>query len=99
MALPLRDDLVPRRFPWVTLALFAINVVVFLFVQPSAFQNPPNDYTSAEARRGAVATEYAMRWGAVACELRTGELVAEILDGRRTPDALSPNRFHRSLAR
>ena len=81
MALPLRDDLVPRRFPWVTLALFAINVVVFLFVQPSAFQNPPNDYTSAEARRGAVATEYAMRWGAVACELRTGELVAERPEG------------------
>jgi D-amino-acid dehydrogenase len=25
----------------------------------------------------------------------TGELVAEILEGRRTPEALSPNRFHR----
>jgi D-amino-acid dehydrogenase len=29
----------------------------------------------------------------------TGELVAEILAGRRTPDALSPDRFHRSVAR
>lgn len=77
MALPLRDDLAPRRFPWVTLALFALNVVVFLFVQPSAFQNPPDSYTSAELTREAEATEYAMRWGAVACELRTGELVAE----------------------
>ena len=52
MAVPLRDDLVPRRFPWVTLALFAINVVVFLFVQPSAFQNPPDGYTAAETARG-----------------------------------------------
>lgn len=77
MALPLRDDLVPRRFPWVTLALFAINVVVFLFIQPSAFQNPPDDYTSAEAARGIEATEFAMRWGAVACELYTGERVAD----------------------
>lgn len=77
MAVPLRDDLVPRRFPWVTLALFAINVVVFLFVQPSAFQNPPDGYTAAETARGVEATEFAMRWGAVACELRTGKLVAE----------------------
>ncbi len=77
MALPLRDDLVPRRFPWVTLALFALNVVVFLFVQPSAFQNPPGEYTSSEVAREVEATEYAMRWGAVACELRTGELVAD----------------------
>ncbi|MFN8168516.1 MAG: FAD-binding oxidoreductase [Candidatus Nanopelagicales bacterium] len=29
----------------------------------------------------------------------TGELVAEILDGRRTPDAFSPDRFHRPAAR
>lgn len=77
MALPLRDDLVPRRFPWVTLALFAINVVVFLFIQPSAFQNPPEEYTSAEFARETEASEFAMRWGAVACELHSGELVAD----------------------
>ncbi len=29
----------------------------------------------------------------------TGELVAEILEGRRTPDAFSPNRFHRPVTR
>jgi membrane associated rhomboid family serine protease len=81
MALPLRDDLPARRFPWVTLALFAINVVVFLFVQPSAFQNPPSDYTASEVAREVDASEYAMRWGAVACELRTGERVADRPDG------------------
>ncbi|MBX3286424.1 MAG: rhomboid family intramembrane serine protease [Acidimicrobiales bacterium] len=77
MALPLRDDLAPRRFPWVTLALFAINVVVFLFVQPSAFQNPPEDYTAAETTRAVQATEFALRWGAVSCELHAGEPLAE----------------------
>jgi membrane associated rhomboid family serine protease len=81
MAVPLRDDLVPRRFPWVTLALFAINVVVFLFVQPSAFQNPPDDFSTADAGRAVEAEEFAMRWGAVACEVLTGERVADRPDG------------------
>ena len=38
MALPLRDDQRTRVTPWITLALIAVNVAVFLFVQPAGFQ-------------------------------------------------------------
>lgn len=76
MAVPLRDDLPTRRFPWVTFALIVINVVVFLFVQPSAFQNPPGSgdtYTFRDAQREADANEFSLRHGAVSCELLSGE--------------------------
>ena len=34
MALPLRDDSPRRTVPWVVLTLIALNVAVFLFLQP-----------------------------------------------------------------
>ena len=80
MALPLRDDLPTRRVPWVTLALIAANVVIFLFVQPSAFQNPPRAnqrYSFSEAARQREADEYTFRWGAVPCELFSGKQLAD----------------------
>ncbi|CAN5609579.1 N/A [soil metagenome] len=79
MALPLRDDLPTRRFPWVTLALIVLNVVVFLFVQPSAFQNPPTQdrYSFDEAARQNDADEFSFAYGAVPCELFSGERVAD----------------------
>lgn len=80
MAFPLRDGLPTRRFPWVTVVLMVINVVVFLFVQPSAFQNPPDpsaqDYYH-EYERQVDAEEFVARWGAVPCEVLTGDPVAE----------------------
>ena len=78
MALPLRDDLPTRRFPWVTLALIVVNVVVFLFIQPSAFQKPPREsnYTFAEMQRATDAERYTYRWGAVPCELLGGQALA-----------------------
>lgn len=78
MAIPIRDGLPTRRFPWVTLTLMVINVVVFLFVQPSAFQNPPDatpENYAVEYQRQADAEEFAARWGAVPCELLTGDAV------------------------
>lgn len=83
MALPLRDDLPTRRFPWVTLALILINVVVFLFIQPSAFQNPPDpggvdpSQVSSELGREDEAFEFAYRYGAVSCEVLGGEALAD----------------------
>ena len=80
MALPVRDGLPTRRFPCVTLALIVINVVVFLFVQPSAFQNPPDptgENFYEEYQRQVEAEEFAARWGAVPCELLSGDAVAE----------------------
>lgn len=79
MALPLRDDLPTRRFPWATLALIVVNVVVFLFIQPSAFQNPPatdDGYSSRDAEREREGAEFSFRWGAVSCELQSGEDLA-----------------------
>lgn len=83
MALPLRDDLPARRFPWVTLALIVVNVVVFLFIQPSAFQNPPDpggvapSKVAREYERGDEAAEFAYRYGAVSCEVLGGEKLAD----------------------
>ncbi len=80
MAIPLRDGLPTRRFPWVTVVLMVINVVVFLFVQPSAFQNPPKptaDNYYQEYQRQQYAEEFTQRWGAVPCELVSGDRVAD----------------------
>ncbi|MCU1497732.1 MAG: putative rane protein [Acidimicrobiales bacterium] len=82
MAVPLRDNLPTRRFPWVTIALIVVNVVVFLFVQPSAFQNPPGPdenglATARDFERLHEAEEFGVRYGAVSCELLSGETLAE----------------------
>jgi membrane associated rhomboid family serine protease len=81
MALPLRDDLPTRRFPWVTLALIVVNVVVFLFVQPSGFQSGGTSPGEVQSQRQAAkvdeATEFAYAWGAVPCEVISGEAVAD----------------------
>jgi membrane associated rhomboid family serine protease len=80
MALPFRDDLPTRRFPWVTLGLMVLNVIVFLFVQPSAFQNAPDPAainTSRDIERAREAETYAFRWGAVPCETLSGQVVAD----------------------
>ncbi len=79
MALPLRDDLPTRRFPWVTVTLIVVNVLVFLFVQPSAFQNPPkaDTYAASESARARAAEEYSFRWGAVSCEVLGGQRLAD----------------------
>lgn len=79
MAVPLRDDLPTRRFPWFTLTLIVVNVVIFLFIQPSAFQNPPSEdtYSVAEEQRTSDAENFTNRWGAVSCELLSGETLAD----------------------
>lgn len=80
MALPLRDDLPTRRFPWVTFALIIVNVVVFLFLQPSAFQkgpDPDSSNVSREIERNREGIEFSYRYGAIACELESGKSLSE----------------------
>lgn len=79
MALPLRDGAPTRSFPWVTAALIVLNVVVFLFVQPGGFQDPPAEDTPVwEAyEREVEAASFGYRWGTVPCELMSGETLDE----------------------
>ena len=92
MALPLRDDERPHRTPWITLGLIAINVLVFLFLQPAGFQGGgiqgPQDQDRYWQQQDA--EEFTYRWGAVACEVATGRTLASKPDGCRGDRPSSP---------
>lgn len=93
MAIPIRDGHPTRRFPWVTVALVAINVVVFLFVQPAGFQSGADGRSVDQSAiwLAADAERFSYRWGAVACEITTGELVSAQPDGcEATPSPFLP---------
>ncbi|WP_426573055.1 rhomboid family intramembrane serine protease [Aquihabitans sp. McL0605] len=79
MALPLRDDERSRRVPWLTMALIAINVVVFLFIQPSGFQwgAPEGSAGQSQYWRAQERDEFTNRWGAIPCELRSGKALID----------------------
>jgi membrane associated rhomboid family serine protease len=91
MALPFRDDLPVRRFPWVTFVLMVVNVAVFLFVQPAWFQNADDETGGTLAERARASERYdeaerfVFRWGTVPCELTTGEVLADRPDGCERP--------------
>lgn len=82
MALPIRDDEPTRRVPWVTITLMAINIVVFLFIQPAAFQ-PGIDSPESQGTfwRQQEQEEFLYRWGTVSCEVTTGKTLASRPDG------------------
>ena len=88
MALPLRDDRARTQVPWVTLGLIAVNVIVFLFVQPSAFQPGANADRSGQlhAWQRADYEEFSYRYGTVPCEVVTGTPVASHPDGCHKPE-------------
>ncbi|MCU1357875.1 MAG: putative rane protein [Acidimicrobiales bacterium] len=93
MALPLRDDEATRRFPWVTVLLIIVNVVVFLFVQPSAYQNPPrqSDHSFEAVRRSNERAVFAYKWGTVPCEIASGsERITQPADCPRRDGAPLP---------
>lgn len=76
MALPLRDDRQTRRTPWATYGLLVANVVVFLFLQPAWFQG--GQQSSFSNPRGRVEAErFIYKWGAVPCEVRHLESLAD----------------------
>src|SRR4051812_30504479 len=79
MALPLRDDGPNRRTPWVTYGPILANVLVFLFIQPAAFQSgsgPSFERTIAVHR----AERFEYKWAAVPCEVRDGRPIASADD-------------------
>ncbi len=79
MALPFKDDQRTRRFPWVTAVLLALNVTIFLFVQPAGFQraDPDAPVTQDDYWRAVEAEQFVFRWGAVACEVTSGKTLAD----------------------
>lgn len=76
MAIPLRDDVPTRRFPWVTVALIIANVVVFLVLQPSAFQAAPGPDEAGSSQRIEQADRFVNTWGAIPCEVVSGQPAA-----------------------
>ena len=88
MAVPLRDDSPRRQVPWVVLALIALNVAVFLFLQPASLQQGRADTGSLTAEQDRELSEHFSAWGAVPCEIRALESRS---DGARcTSDADRP---------
>jgi membrane associated rhomboid family serine protease len=93
VAIPLRDDERTRRLPWITIALIALNVLVFLFVQPAGFQG--GGLRSSQDRYWQVQQqeEFAWRWGAVACEISTGKPLEKAPKGCDLDDPDLPDSF------
>lgn len=88
MALPLRDDSERTHIPWMVLTLIAVNVAVFLFLQPSALQRGEADIGSLSEEETRDLAEHYATWGAVPCEIEAWESRA---DGARcTSDADRP---------
>lgn len=88
MAVPLRDDSPRRQVPWVVLTLLALNVAVFLFLQPASLQQGRADTASLSAEQDRELREHVSAWGAVPCEVRVLEARS---DGARcTSDADRP---------
>jgi membrane associated rhomboid family serine protease len=89
MALPLRDDSPHPRTPWVTYGIILANILVFLFVQPAAFQSGSGpDFDRTVAVRKAVRFEY--KWAAIPCEIKGGRPIDgnKECKGRGLPDAI-----------
>jgi membrane associated rhomboid family serine protease len=73
MAVPLRDDSPRRQVPWVVLALIAVNVAVFLLLQPATLQRGQADAGSLTQEEERDLAEHYSAWGAVPCEIRSLE--------------------------
>ncbi len=87
MALPIRDDAPTRRVPWMTYALIAANVIVFLFLQPSSLQGGDVDSNGLSAAEEQEVNAYAYKWGAIPCEVQHMEPLADGIrcTGERDP--------------
>jgi membrane associated rhomboid family serine protease len=74
MVIPLHDDNPTERFPFVTVALIALNVLVYLLIQPHS---------------GVEDTRFTFEHAAIPCELRQGEpvTVRELETGSCTAEA------------
>lgn len=110
MAVPLRDDSPRRHVPWVVLALIAVNVAVFLLLQPASLQRGEADAGTLTEASERDLVEHFAAWGAVPCEIRSlesrsdGAVCTEdadrpIIDRKPVPASLVTAMFlHGSLA-
>lgn len=73
MAVPLRDDSPRRTVPWIVLGLIALNVAVFLLLQPPSLQRGEADAGSLSTEDERDLSEHYAAWGAVPCEVRSLE--------------------------
>lgn len=110
MAVPLRDESPQRQVPWTVLALIAVNVAVFLFLQPASLQRGRADTESLTVAQDRELSEHFSEWGAVPCEVRalesrsdgarcTSDADRPIIDGKPVVASLLTAMFlHGSLA-
>ena len=91
--LPLRDVNPTRIRPLVTLAVIAVNVLVFFVLQPSAEEPGASGLPGISFE--SAADEFAYENAAIACELTTGAPLdaTEIVEGRCAERALGPTVF------
>lgn len=85
---PLRDESPRRSVPWVVLALVAVNVAVFLLLQPASLQRGEVDTGTLTATEDRELSEHTSAWGVVPCEVRGLESRAS--GARCTSDADRP---------
>jgi membrane associated rhomboid family serine protease len=87
--LPLRDDAPSTRVPWATFALIAVNVVVFLFLQPAGYQSGGPESSPAVVRE---VDRFAYEWAAIPCELAERRSLSDGADcsGERESDPALP---------
>ena len=65
MVIPLHDDNPTQRFPFVTVAIIALNVLLYIFIQP---------HSGVDSRLGTSKdTAFTLEHAAIPCELKQGE--------------------------
>ncbi len=75
--IPLRDEGQRRSVPWAVLTLIAVNVALFLFLQPASLQQGKVDTGSLTATEDRELSEHTSAWGVVPCEVRRLESRSE----------------------
>lgn len=110
MAVPVRDDDTRGSVPWIVLTLIALNVAVFLFLQPPALQRGGADTGHLNEQESRELAEHYSGWGAVPCEIRVMESRSDgarctsdgehpIIDRKPVPATLVTSLFlHGSIA-
>ena len=86
MVIPLHDDNPTERFPFVTVAIIALNVFVYLLLQP---------HSGVDTRLGTSRdTAFTLEHAAIPCELRQGEpaTVQELNTGSCSAEARTDSR-------
>lgn len=86
--IPLRDVSPHRHVPWTVITLIAVNVIVFLFLQPASLQQGKVDTETLSAEEARELSEHTSAWGAVPCEIST--LTSRAAGARCTSDADTP---------